>query len=1015
MNKRLALTICCCLLALIACTPPKPESPVMEEVAEPTATPEPPVATLAVPDPNMQLAIDPQGHSARVQDVMFTPDGRQIVSVSNDKTIRIWETETGTLLKTIRGQIGAGDEGKIYAGALSPDGRVLAIGGYLGQPDQDVGSGELFDSPDKLTKFSFLLGHIRLIDLESGEPLAILKGHTNVVLDLAFSADGTRLASASADDTVRIWDVADAGSPALLAILEGHAGNVYDVDFAPDRTQVVSASADGTLRLWDVPAELSLEDSIEGVAYQEMQHHEGGVRSVAFAPNGDYIISGGTDGSLALWDGDGQFLSELERYPGNAATVAFSVDGSQIVVAGTGTFEARVYAIPSGERLATFGEHTNSVLASAFLGNGLIATGGADNTIYAWKAESGILQARMAGRGNTVWAVAFGDGLRLAFGNTDGSPDNFSGIPQDYPNYFPLEKSFDFAAMALDRTPPAEEAFTRARTGDLLHEITLRPPHELQIAPETIIANNRSEDGLIRAFTLTDDGSVVVGSSFSLKLYTPRGELLREFSGHVGEVFSVSVSRDGRVLASSGDDQTIRLWNLATGECLAVLFVASDNEWICWMPQGYYAASDRGGRYVGWHENQGVERAAKFYPAAMFQRLFFHPDIVSSAIRYGSTGYALTDFVQTFPGIVKQYPIADLQPPRVEWLSPQEQVAKSAADSYRIQARVSAAESQRITTIEILVNDVPQPLSQELEYKGPELSYSKEFETLLSLPEARNAITISASTEFTQTLSEKRVIDVVPQDDTAGDSQPQPLPDDALEIPEKRLALVIGNAAYQSGGNLPNPVNDARRIDDTLQRLGFEVMRYENVSQQDMKRAIDAFGRALIGYEVGLFYYSGHGVQVDGQNYLMPVDANLQSQYDVEYQCVDAGRVFAKMEAAESETNIIVLDACRDNPFENAWTKSVGNQGLAFMDSPSGSLIAYATAPGKVAFDDPQQRNSIYTAALLRHIVTPDITIIEMFQRVRATVMEHTADAQTPWESTSLTGNFYFLKHAGRE
>ena len=1007
--KRIALFVCICMLGLAACKPPKPESPRVDTIP-PTPTPEPQTIALAIPDPEMQLEIDPQGHSARVQDVMFTPDGSKVVSVSNDKTIRIWETETGTLLNTIRGQIGAGDEGKIYAGALSPDGAVLAIGGYLGPPDTGIGSGDLFDSPDKLSKFTFLLGHIRLIDLDSGEPLAILKGHTNVILNLAFSADGQWLASASADDAVRIWDVADPRNPQLLAILEGHAKNVYGAEFSPDKDRLVSASYDGTLRLWNLPANLSLESSIDGLKYRKMQRHDGGVRGVAFAPNGEYIVSGGTDGKLVLWKGNGTFMKEFDAYPGNLTTVSFSADSAKIIAAGTGNFQANVYAVPSGERLSTFGEHTNSVFASAFFENNLIATGGGDNTIYAWNADTGVLKSRMAGKGNTVWAVAFGDGHRVAFGNTDGSPENFDGIPQEHPNYFPLEKSFDFQSMALHRTPPSEEEFTRVQTHYLLTQLRLLSPYELQTGPETTIAIDRSSDGLIRAFTLTKTGEVVIGSSFSLKLYTAQGDLVREFSGHLGEVFSVSISRDGRLLASSGDDQTIRLWNPATGECLAILFVSSDHEWICWTPQGYYSASERGERYIGWHLNQGLEQAAGFHPAAVFRPVFSHPDLVTGVIRHGSLNRAQTEFTQNFPGVVRQYPVADLQPPRIEWLAPQDFVVKSPGETFRIRARVSAAESQKITKISMMVNDVPRPLPQDVEYKGLELSFSKEFEGDIALPEARNTITIAAATEFTEALSDKRVIDVVAPEADPGSSQTLAVPPEALTFTEKRLALVIGNAAYHSGGNLTNPVNDARHIDATLQRMGFEVMRYENVSQQEMKQAIDAFGRALPGYDVGLFFYSGHGVQVNGQNYLMPVDANLQSQHDVEYQCVDAGRVFAKMKAADSATNIMILDACRDNPFERSWAKSAAGRGLAFMDSPSGSVIAYATSPGNVAFDDPQKRNSIYTAALLQHIDTPDISILEMFQRVRAMVMQDTEDGQTPWESTSLTGNFYFTK-----
>ncbi len=226
---------------------------------------------------------------------------------------------------------------------------------------------------------------------------------------------------------------------------------------------------------------------------------------------------------------------------------------------------------------------------------------------------------------------------------------------------------------------------------------------------------------------------------------------------------------------------------------------------------------------------------------------------------------------------------------------------------------------------------------------------------------------------------------------------------------EKRLALVIGNAAYEFGGKLANPENDAHAIAEALKKTDFEVMQYTNLSQKDIKKAIDEFGEKLQSYDVGLFFYAGHGVQVKGSNYLVPVDANINSESDVEYDCVNAERVLARMEDAGSTVNIVILDACRNNPFERSWTRSTQGKGLAFMNAPSGSLIAYATSPGTTA-SDGSGNNGLYTSALLKHLATPDITILEMFQRVRTTVMEESGDQQVPWESTSLRGNFYFVK-----
>lgn len=225
---------------------------------------------------------------------------------------------------------------------------------------------------------------------------------------------------------------------------------------------------------------------------------------------------------------------------------------------------------------------------------------------------------------------------------------------------------------------------------------------------------------------------------------------------------------------------------------------------------------------------------------------------------------------------------------------------------------------------------------------------------------------------------------------------------------QKRLALVIGNSNYQNGGSLPNPVNDATAIATALQSVGFEVMKYQNVTQKEMKMAINAFGQKLHGYEVGVFYYAGHGIQNKGMNYMIPVEADLQNEEQVEFDCVAADRVLAYMDAAQVKVNVIIMDACRNNPFERSWHRSANGNGLAMMNAPTGSLIAYATAPGRVASDGAGS-NGLYTSALLKYLNDPKLSIEQVFKKVRTEVTEKSAGAQVPWETTSLTGDdFYF-------
>jgi formylglycine-generating enzyme required for sulfatase activity len=222
---------------------------------------------------------------------------------------------------------------------------------------------------------------------------------------------------------------------------------------------------------------------------------------------------------------------------------------------------------------------------------------------------------------------------------------------------------------------------------------------------------------------------------------------------------------------------------------------------------------------------------------------------------------------------------------------------------------------------------------------------------------------------------------------------------------EQRIALVIGNSDYSSGP-LKNPVNDATDLAAALKRTGFTVTLKKNANLQEMVESIEDFGNSLKRSGVGLFYYAGHGVQVNNVNYLLPINARINKESDVRFQAVDVGRVLAEMENANNGLNIVILDACRDNPFGKSFRSAT--RGLAIVaNAPSGTFISYSTGAGQVARDG-KGRNSPYTGALLENITKPGLTINKVFMNVRSKVKKETG--QVPWELTSLEGDFYFAR-----
>jgi len=220
----------------------------------------------------------------------------------------------------------------------------------------------------------------------------------------------------------------------------------------------------------------------------------------------------------------------------------------------------------------------------------------------------------------------------------------------------------------------------------------------------------------------------------------------------------------------------------------------------------------------------------------------------------------------------------------------------------------------------------------------------------------------------------------------------------------RRLALVIGNASYKIRPLL-NPRNDADDVSRVLRSTGFEVIDLRDATLAQMRTSVRQFGERLMSNDVGLVYYSGHGIEVKGRNYFIPVNADIKASDEVADQALDVSLILAKMDTAKKGVNILIVDACRDDPFGRSFRSN--SRGLATMDAPQGTLIAYATAPGSVAADGTG-RNSPFTKHLVRAMQVPNTPIELMFKEVRRAVREETKNQQTPWENSSLIGNFYF-------
>jgi hypothetical protein len=322
----------------------------------------------------------------------------------------------------------------------------------------------------------------------------------------------------------------------------------------------------------------------------------------------------------------------------------------------------------------------------------------------------------------------------------------------------------------------------------------------------------------------------------------------------------------------------------------------------------------------------------------------------------------------------------------------------------KIKNTKSKIDAQRELALRNVLPDpfMPAPNSDQTAPLEEERRVRKEEENKRKEAEEKVRFYLNAQLEEERRLR-KEAEDKVRLSQEANQVKPNSLPNVAMG---KRIALVIGNAKYLSSP-LRNPINDANDMSNALKQSGFEVIDVRDANLQQMRSAVRNFGDRLINNDVGLVYYSGHGIESKGRNYFIPVNSDIQRDDEIADQGLDVSLILDKMTTAGKGVNILIVDACRNDPFSRSFRST--SKGLVAMDAPKGTIIAYSTSPGKVASDgDPKARNSPYTKHLLSAIQVPNRPIEMVFKEVRRNVQNDTKNDQTPWENTSLSGDFYF-------
>ena len=959
------------------------------------------------------LDLDTGGHRATIRDVDISSDGQVIVTAADDKTVRVWDWQSGESTAILRGQIGPGNEGLVNAVALSSDAQHVAVAGFFGKHLDAEGP----------------FGDVRIFDLRTGRMSNVLKGHQYVVEALAYDPVRDELAVSGQGGQVMRWAAPFSDAPRELEALDTEAWRVSEVGYALDGTRMIVATYDYGLRIWDLESGQSVKAPDDEALWDFP------LIAVAVSTDGARFALANDQGEITIRDAaTGAVIQTLPQRPFRVD--AMTLGGDMLTVSCgyrcAGRHGTEVWSLSSGQKIGAYaGQAEGGIHASALMPDGqqIVTAGGRLHRLHQWRVATQSPVVEMGGIGRPVSAVGISAKAdRIGWGTEDPCPE-LAVCPALMGN---LEQEMELPTPDRSFEKPAprgSSALARAmfQHPDINVEISSEPGSGFdgsRLTLDDVAIIKGAEDGYYHSaysFVAAQDEIILGAGNGVLLSYNLAGQGVGEFVGHTSDILALAVAPRANRVISGSRDQTLKLWNLETRELIVSMFFAGE-DWIIWTPQGYFHSSPNGDRLVGWHINQGQDREGRYVRARQLRQHLHSPEIVRRAILTGSAKKAAFDLRgrdnELDELLTRKPPEFDIR--MADEMQPPDGFAV-------IEVTGTSLEEVESWGYSVLVND---------RRVRPVRAGGADGRLLYNVPveEGQNTITVSGQNEFGY-VTERSAVALFKRKKKV----------------EKRGKLYVAVIGINQYPKLPDacagkpcdlryPVADALEFLNVIRErtaplyTGMEtlVMVNSEVLEDDAPRQaalslfmdpLDVFepeSRTITGELVDflaqpgpedttMIFVAGHGMNLEEQYFLLPSDAQKRGDRWRSSSLVDWSVIQEEISFAQGR-RILVLDTCHAaNAFNAKLEKEAADARV---------IVFSATAANNTAGERADLGHGIFTYAMLQGMrggadtKGDGVRLLGLADYVYHEVVRLSNKKQEPFYHISQTENFLMAKPA---